>query len=206
MEIKKIKNLLHLYFEGETSLEDERRLEEYFQSGEVADELKKYAEFFGGISELAAVKGENTIEEDVMDFILENEQKEKSKYRQMWLAVTGIAASVIIILGGILFYEQQQKPYEDTFNNPEAAYAYAAQTLKFVSSKYNKGLAELSNFEKLETAAEPLEKGVKPINDAFEKVNILGKGEGTGEGEGTGKKEGTGKGTGEGIEVNETNK
>ena len=81
MELKEIKNLLQLYFEGETSLEDERRLEEYFQSGEVADELKEYAEFFGGISELAAVAGENNIEEDVMDFILENEHREKSKYR-----------------------------------------------------------------------------------------------------------------------------
>ncbi len=173
MKTKEVKDLLQLYFEGETSLEDEKRLEEYFRSGEVADELKEYNGFFAGISELAEVAGEATIEEDVMDYILENENREKSKYRQMWLMVTGIAASVIIILGGILFYEQQQKSFEDSFDSPEAAYACATQTLKFVSSKYNKGLAELSNFNKLETATEPLEKGIKPVNDAFEKVQIL---------------------------------
>lgn len=173
MTTKEIKNLLQLYFEGETSLEDERRLETYFQSDELAEELKEYAEYFGGISELTAVAGESTIEEDVMDYILENEHHEKTKYRQMWRIVTGIAASIIIILGGVLMYEQQQKPFKDTFDDPEVAYAYASQTLKFVGSKYNKGLADLSYFGTLEAATEPLEKGIKPINDAFKKINVL---------------------------------
>ena len=173
MRTKEIKDILQLYFEGETTLEDERRLEAYFQSGDVAEELKEYAEFFGGISDLTAVAGESTIEDDVMDYILENEHKEKTKYRSMWRVVTGIAASIIIILGGVLMYEQQQKPFKDTFDDPEVAYAYAAHTLKFVGSKYNKGLAELSNFETLEAATEPLEKGIKPVNNAFDKINIL---------------------------------
>lgn len=172
MKTKEVKDLLQRYFNGETSLEEEQKLEAYFQAGNVADELKQYTEFFGGISELAEVPGEATIEEDVMDYILENEHREKSKYRQMWRMVTGIAASVVIVLGGILFYEQQQKPYEDTFDSPEAAYACAAQTMKYVSAKYNKGLEELSQFDKLETATEPLEKGIKPVNDALKKINI----------------------------------
>jgi len=173
MKTKEVKDLLQLYFEGKTSLDEEKKLEAYFQSGEVGDDLNEYAAFFGGISELATVAGEATIEEDVMDYILENEHEEKTKYRGMWRMVTGIAASIIIILGGILLYEQQQKSFEDTFDDPDAAYAYASQTLKFVSSKYNKGLAELSNFGKLETAAEPLEKGIKPINDVFNTIDIM---------------------------------
>jgi len=173
MKTKEVKDLLQLYFEGETSIEDERKLKAYFQSDNVAEELKEYAEFFGGISELTAVSGESTIEEDVMDYILENEHQEKTKYRSMWRIVTGIAASIIIILGGVLMYEQQQKPFKDTFDDPEVAYAYASKTLKFVGSKYNKGLAELSNFGTLEAATQPLEKGIKPVNDAFNKINVL---------------------------------
>ncbi|MFW6310346.1 MAG: hypothetical protein ACOC1D_04520 [Prolixibacteraceae bacterium] len=163
MELKEAKKILQRYFDGETTLEEERKLEDYFRSENVADELKQYSGFFGGISELAEVSGEATIEEDVMDHILENEQKEKSKYRQLWRTVTGIAASVILILGGFLLWEQQQKPYEDTFENPEVAYAYAQQTMKYVGAKYNKGVEELSNFNKLETATEPLEKGIEPV-------------------------------------------
>lgn len=173
MKKREIKDLLQRYFEGETTLEDERKLEAYFQLGDVAEELKEYAEFFGGISELTAVAGESTIEDDVMDYILENEHQEKTKYRSMWRIVTGIAASIIIILGGVLMYEQQQKPFKDTFDDPEVAYAYAEQTLKFVGSKYNKGLAELSNFGTLEAATQPLEKGIKPVNDVFDKIDIL---------------------------------
>lgn len=174
MKTKEVKDLLQLYFEGETSLNDEKRLEAYFQSDDVADELKKYAEFFGGISELTAVTGESTIEEDVMDFILENEHQEKTKYRSMWRIVTGIAASIIIILGGLLMYEQQQKPFKDTFNDPAKAYAYAEHTLEFVSSKYNKGLAELSNFKKLQEGSAEIKKGLKPVNKFYEDIEKIG--------------------------------
>ena len=174
MDTKEIKQIIQLYFNGESSLEDEKMLEAYFSSGEVADELKEYTAFFGGISELVELADDPTIEDDVMDYILENEHREKTKYRSMWKVVTGIAASIIIVLGGFLFYQQQnQQPFKDTFDDPEVAYAYAMQTIKFVSGKYNKGLAELSNFEKLQTATKPLKAGVKPVNDFFDDVKKL---------------------------------
>ena len=177
MKTKEVKDLLQRYFNGETTLEEEQILETYFQSGNVADEVKQYTEFFGGISELAEVPGEATIEEDVMDHILENEHKEKSKYRYMWRVVTGVAASVIIILGGFLLWEQQQKPYKDTFENPEVAYAYAQQTMKYVAAKYTKGVEELSNFDKLETATEPLEKGIEPVSRFLKGVKEMSSGQ-----------------------------
>ena len=91
----------------------------------------------------------------------------------MWKMVTGIAASIIIVLGGFLFYQQKQKPFDDTFENPEQAYAYAQQTLQFVSGKYNKGIAGLSNFEKLQKADEPIKKGIAPVNEFFENLQKL---------------------------------
>ena len=168
MKTKEIKQLLQLYFNGESSLEDEKILEDYFQSDNIAEEVQEYAEFFGGISELTNVVDDSSIEEDIMDYILENEHQEKTKYRWLWKTVTGIAASVIVILGGFLLYQQQQKPYEDTFDDPEKAYAYAEQTLQYVSGKYNKGLAQLSNFEKINNASKPLKKGVAPINEFYQ--------------------------------------
>ncbi|MCG6186807.1 hypothetical protein [Maribellus maritimus] len=174
MELKEIKRLLQLYFNGESTLEDERKLEAYFSGGDVADELKEYAEFFGGISELSELEDDPTIEDDVMDYILENEHQEKTKYRSMWKTVTGIAASVIIVLGGFLFYQQQnQQPFEDTFDDPEVAYAYVRQTMQYVSGKYSEGLAELSNFEKLQVAAKPIKEGVRPVNEFFDEISRL---------------------------------
>lgn len=173
METKEIKRLLQLYFNGESTDQDERNLENYFQSGDIADELKEYAEFFGGISELANAGDNSTIEEDIMDYILENEHREKTKFRQMWRVVTSVAATVIIVLGGFLLYQQQQKPFEDTYKDPEQALVVAQQTLQFMSSKYNKGLAGLTEFNKLDKAEQPLKKGIAPVNEFFETVKKM---------------------------------
>jgi len=175
METKEIKRLLQLYFNGESTDQDERNLEMYFQSNNIADELKEYAEFFGGISELSHSDDNSAIEEDIMDYILEHEHREKTKFRQMWRMVTSIAASIIIVLGSFLIYQQNQRPFEDTYKNPEQALVVAQQTLQFVSSKYNKGLAGLTNFEKLEKAEEPLKKGIAPINEFFDSVEKIEK-------------------------------
>ena len=173
MKTKEIKQILQRYFNGESTFEDERSLEVYFKSGEVVGEVAEYTAFFGGITELKSEVDDSGIEEDVMDFILENEHKEKTKYLGMWKMVTGIAASIIIVLGGFLFIQQKQKPFEDTFNNPEQAYAYAHQTLQFVSAKYSKGLAEFSNFEMLQKANEPLKKGIAPVNQFYEEIEKM---------------------------------
>ncbi|MFV0592823.1 MAG: hypothetical protein ACK5M7_15675 [Draconibacterium sp.] len=175
MSTEEVKILLQRYFNGESTDADERTLEEYFQLEEIAEEVAEYAEFFGGISELANLADDSSIEDDVMDYILENEHREKTRYRSMWKVVTGIAASVIIVLGGFLFYQEQQKPFEDTFKNPDEAYAYASKTLEFISGKYNKGLAQLSNFEMLQKASEPIKKGTEPVVEFYDELNKIEK-------------------------------
>ncbi len=175
METNKIAKLLQTYFNGESTIEEERALENYFKSGKVAEEFQEYTPFFNGISELANVSGVQNIEEEIMDFILENENREKTRYRWLWKTVTGIAASVIIILGGFLFYQQQQQPFKDTFDDPEEAYAYALQTLQYVSGKYNKGLAGLSGFYKLQKASQPIRKATAPVNEFYNALEKMEK-------------------------------
>lgn len=172
METTKIKALLQKYFEGETSPAEEKMLEDYFNSGKVESSLQEYTPFFEGISALAGNNRDRALESDIMDFILESETKEKSKYRWLWQTVTGVAASVIIILGGFLYY-QQQKSFDDTFKNPDEAYAYAVKTLGYVSGKYNQGLAGLSKFDKLQKATEPVKKGFAPVNEFYQTLEKL---------------------------------
>lgn len=170
MKTKEIKKLLQKYFEGESSLEEERILQTYFTAGNVAEELSEYAGFFGGIAQLAKVSGESEIENEVMDHILENEHREKTRFRQMWQMVTGVAAAIIIVMGGFLIFQEQQKPFADTYKNPDRAYEVAAQTLQFVSEKYSTGMDELSNFGKIEKAAATMQLGVEPVNEFFERI------------------------------------
>ncbi len=186
MESTEIKQLLQKYFNGESSLEEDRTLESYFGGGDVEEYLRHYSEFFGGKSELSKAINDFTstrskeevetslgIEDEVMNYILENEYADKTKYRQMWKIVTGIAAAVIIVLGGFLFYQEQQKPFEDTYDNPDEAYTVAAQTLQYVGAKYNHGLAELSNFGKIEKASETMKTGIAPVNEFYKGMEEL---------------------------------
>lgn len=186
MELQKVKILLQKYFEGNTTLEEEQILESYFQSEDIDAELVKYRELFTGISELSQPLSAEDIGEDIMDHILEQEHHEKKRYRWMWQTISGVAASILIVLGGLLIYEQNRKPFEDTFEDPEVAYAYAEHTLKYISSKYRSGvlhlasaktfnasLQPLSKIKKINNASKPLNSSVKTINKGFNELKKL---------------------------------
>ena len=166
MEKKEVKQLLQRYFEGASSEKEEDILKSYFKSEDVPKEFQEYKEFFNGISGLSKITDDN-IENEIMDHILELEVKNKSGYRRLYLAITGIAASLLIILGGILL-RQQPKPFKDTYNNPEVAYDYATKTLAYVSEKYNSGIEKLAHFETLQNAVEPLKQGMKTVNEFYD--------------------------------------
>lgn len=165
METEEVKQILYRYFEGTSTAAEENVLESYFRSDKIDEELIEYKEFFTGISELSGLEKEKRMEDEIMDFLLESELKEKTRHRRVWQLVTGIAASVIIAVGGMLFYQQGKQQVKDTFNNPEAAYICAAQTLEYVAAKYNKGMAPLAGLNKLESAARPLATAAKPVNE-----------------------------------------
>ena len=64
--------------------------------------------------------------------------------------ISSIAASVVLIISVAVFINSRanQREYafqEDTYDNPQDAYAETQRALKFFSSKMNKGLAQISN-------------------------------------------------------------
>jgi len=162
METKEIKKLLQRYFDGITTENEEDILKSYFKSDNVVKEFEGYSQFFMGFSELSASTHKN-IEAEIMDHIMEHEAEEKKGYSRLFLTITGIAASLIIIIGSILL-KQQQKQFKDTFDNPDVAYAYATETLAYVSEKYSSGIEELSHFEKVQNAVGTMNQELRYIN------------------------------------------
>ena len=173
MELQKIQILLQKYFEAETTLEEENELITYFTSVEVAESLKVYVPIFSGLKSLS--KPDNAeLDEDLMNHILESEHKEKLRYRWMWQIVTGVAASVILVMLAVNFYGNQDK-WNDTFTDPDQAYTEASKTLEFVAGKYNKGLAQLRPIGKIENAIDPFYSGMNTLNTGFEKLEDFNK-------------------------------
>jgi len=171
MESQEIHILLQKYFEAETTLGEENELINYFNSAEVADELKSYIPMFSGLKSLS-VSENLDLGDDLMNHILESEHKEKLRYRWMWQIVTGVAASLILVMLAVNFYSNQNH-WDDTFKNPDQAYAEASKTLDFVAGKYNKGLAQLQPITKMENAVDPFHSGMNKLNKGFEQMNEL---------------------------------
>ncbi|WP_163708236.1 hypothetical protein [Mangrovibacterium lignilyticum] len=171
METKRIRALLERYFDGESSLEEEKQIQRYFSSGEIDAELRPYKELFGGLDELQQ-EPDSIVEDDLMDFILESEHKEKNKLRYLWQAVSAAAAILIIAL--LVFnYQQDGSKWKDTYSDPNIAYAEATKTLRFVGTKYLAGVAQLKPMEKVSQAVQPLDKGLKTVNKGFQQVEDL---------------------------------
>ena len=168
MESQRINILLQKYFEAETTLAEENELITYFTSGEVDENLKMYVPMFSGIKELS-VDENPALGDDLMNHILESEHREKLRYRWMWQMVTGIAASVILVMIAVNFYSNQNQ-WHDTFTDPDEAYAEATKTLEFVAGKYNKGLAQLKPIGKMEDATIPFYSGMEALDKGFEKL------------------------------------
>ncbi len=171
MESQKIHILLQKYFDAETTMDEENELITYFTSDKVDESLKMYVPMFSGLKELSADEHED-LSEVLMNYILESEHTEKVRYRWMWQVVTGIAASVIVVMLAVNFYGSKND-YKDTFTDPRQAYTEAVKTLEFVSGKYNKGLAQLKSMEKIDNAVNPLKTGISKVNKGFKQMDEL---------------------------------
>ena len=171
MESQKIHILLQKYFDAETTIDEENELITYFTSGEVDENLKMYVPLFSGIKELSTEE-DLGLGDDLMNYILESEHKEKLRYRWMWQIVTGVAASVILVMLAVNFYSSQSQ-WKDTFSDPKQAYSEASKTLEFVAGKYNKGMAQLRPIGRIESATDPYISGMKKLNKGFEQMKEL---------------------------------
>ncbi len=173
MDLMNIKIRLQKYFDGLSTEEDERVLGRYFASEKVADELKQYSEFFEGLNELSEQR-DLQFEEDIMDFILESEYQERTRYRWLWQTVTGVAAALLIALL-VVNFNQNKQDWDDTYSDPEMAYAEANKTLQYVAGKYHKGLAQLTPMQKLSSAQKPLNNGLNMLEKGFQEVGYIDK-------------------------------
>jgi hypothetical protein len=143
MEFNKIEDLLEKYFQGETSIVEEKELKDYFSSPNVAQHLKQYKPIFGYFSQVKEQKS-------TQDIPL------KTKKRNVaWLS---IAASVVVLLGvGTYFYVSEKNAARavaqtelGTYDNPEEALAATQKALSLLSSNVNVGIGSVQYIKEYE--------------------------------------------------------
>lgn len=161
MDLQKIKILLDKYYKGETSLEEERILKEYFgqqnpSDKDIAD--KQILNYFN--SDKIAVPANFNQE---INTIIENEWKRDTKRRFIRIVKwSSSVAAVFIIAVGILILTKDKPPlYTDTYKTTDEAYLETKKVLLYISNTMNNktaGIKYLSNF-----------------NDTFEQCSKLSK-------------------------------
>ena len=173
MKREEARILLQKYFEAETSLAEEEMLGCYFRQEEIPEEMIPFKVWFEKLGQKGVSDNDSQLQNEMMEVILQKEHVRKK--RVLWISLSGIAATLLIVLGTTLHF-QQKSTYRDSFDDPVTAMAYASKTLHFVSAKYNKGLAQLRPVHKFETATLPVRRGLITIEKGFsqiEKIHIM---------------------------------
>lgn len=173
MNSRQIEKILESYFNGETSLEEEKKLNDFFSSKDIPPHLKSLKAQFDFFS---CEKGKKYLDEDfdhkILSQITFNErfQKREIKYRYMYLTL-GVAVSVLIIMSIFFKFDPFSHKIEDTFNDPMAAYLETKKAFLFISEKLNSGINPIEKVSKIDKGVEQLSK-ISILNTGIEKANV----------------------------------
>ncbi|MNF94591.1 hypothetical protein D3C84_773050 [compost metagenome] len=143
MELDKIENILEKYFQGETTIAEEKELKEYFSSPNVAQHLGQYKPMFGYFSQVKQQKSTQEI------------PLQTKKRNVAWLS---IAASVVVLLGiGTFYYVSQETATPvvaqselGTYDDPEEALAATQKALALLSNNVNVGIESVQYIQEYE--------------------------------------------------------
>lgn len=139
MELKLVEQLLEKYFQGATTIAEEKLLKAYFSSNDVAPHLAKYQSLFGYFEIQKGTQFEQKLP-------LQPRKQNTVK----WI---GIAASFVVLFGLATFYFYPSEPkHEDlgTYDNPEEAFIATQKALLMVSEQVNVGMESVVYLEEYE--------------------------------------------------------
>ncbi|GAA4278264.1 hypothetical protein [Aquimarina mytili] len=135
MELSNIEKLLEKYFEGETTISEEKELKVYFTRETVPSHLERYKDLFQYFSEESTIKATKDLKLNT-----------SRKFTYAWI---GVAASVALIAGIFLTRTAPSKSV-DTFEDPEIALQETKKILNMVSQYMNEGKQELVYLKEFE--------------------------------------------------------
>ena len=135
MALDRIEILIEKYFEGETSIAEEKELKAYFSSSDVAQHLEHYKPVFGYFSQAKQ-------EQFTASIPLKSGRKQK---RLAWLSV---AASVVVMFGiGFFAYQNTSEPTQENLgviDDPEIAFKETQKALALISKHVNTGIESVN--------------------------------------------------------------
>ena len=138
MDSKQIHSLLEKYWNCETSLQDEKDLQDFFSYGDVPEEFQPYIPLFSYVKDEQSVTLSDGFN-DRLQQALELEGKKRYITIRIFRPLFRAAVSVLLVIGvGVSFFfisKQDNRPqhFVETFEDPDAAMPHAAFALEKLS-------------------------------------------------------------------------
>ena len=183
MNTKGIEILIEKYFEGSTSLEEEKILSNFFKRENIPSHLAGYKSMFVYFNH----EKETTLDSTTSNNLI-NDLRQSDKYRfitdrKFWFYFTGIAASIIFIVAIVFetqtnFISSENNIAGSTYSRQEAELAYlqTKAALGFVSEKYSQGVQPLGEIIRIGegiTTMREISKFDQQINNVATRVSKM---------------------------------
>ncbi len=163
MDLKKIRALLEKFYNGDTTLEEEGLLRDYFMNEPVDQEFIADKDIF--LYQIRENQDKEAIP-DISDEIWNKLQVDRTDNNMINNKIVyfylRIAASILVIIGSFFLIKNQvfdknnEMQFSDTYDNPELAYQQAKETLLYVSAMLNSGTEHLEPIKKIDEGTKPL--------------------------------------------------
>lgn len=165
MEWNRIEALVEKYWAGETSVEEEKELKQFFRTSDPSQwtaSLREVADLF----RYYATEEANQPLGQVFDNRLLNQLKarpsdKESKIRPLYLNWLKLAACLVLVVSAVLVWRNRkteklavQRTEKDTFEDPQKAYEETRKALLLVSVQLNRGKSYAREIRKINEAEE----------------------------------------------------
>ena len=160
MDTNDLKILLDRYWAGESTLDDEAKLHEWFKNNSVPDGFEAEAQLFGYYAKEKSVSISDDFDSKLIKTIQNKDDKTSAKRIEIWPLLTNWKAAAVIsgiIVASVVLknpFGTSPTQMTDTYENPQDAYEATKAILLTISSNMNKGKKHASKLSKFSEAQE----------------------------------------------------
>jgi len=180
MTTKEIEALLAKYYDGETSLNEEHLLKNFFKGDSIPDHLMAHQPLFKFTSTEAKTEVSSRFDQVLQERIGTGKVVPMNPFRKHMALSLSLAASIVLIAGLITLFRlgvfMPSQPY-GTITDPELAYVEVRNALYTVSSNLNSGLEKMKPLESFSVGYDQVQnlQKFKSGLETMSKINQLDK-------------------------------
>jgi|WetSurMetagenome_2_1015567.scaffolds.fasta_scaffold05297_9 hypothetical protein len=184
MKEEELKRLIEKYYNGESTVEEEKSLRKFFRYGNIPRGYEAEKVIFGFYDESAPIPEPSVdFESRILAGIDASGRGHSSlKIKRFILPALSAAAGLLLLAGSYFFFTSRAGAL-DTFKDPEIAYSETIKILRDVSTRMNRGAQALEpvgkmnevskkSFETFNKSTRIVEKNLKSLNYLQDPTNF----------------------------------